>query len=153
MDKNWNKRKRNPTETSCATNQYGVYWDTTSKKTQFKQCSTKFMKKNKWECKKGFPIGYEFEKCRKYWKKAHDFIDKQSEKIQRDFQHAQKIKINSMCENWTPECLDVSFFTGNGHCIVKGGNIDDWGICDTSCKHAKVLASLFCKLIVFSHII
>ena len=106
------------------------------------------MKKNNWGCKKGgFPTGYEFEKCEKYWGKARKLISKQSEKVKKDFENAQKIKIDSKCENWTPECLNVKLFTDQGYCEVNGGNLDDWGICDTSCKHAKVLVTLFCHFI------
>ena len=146
LDPNWDELNRNPDWTTCATNQYGVYWDTTSKRSKFAKCKVKFMKDNKWGCKKGLspevlPVGYEYEVCEKYWKKAREFISTQPDAIKTDFQNAMKIKVKSNCENWTPECIHLNLFKDHGWCEVDvvDGNIDDWGICDTSCANASVL--------------
>ena len=143
-DENWNEQNRDPIYTSCATNKYGVYWDTTSKKSKFKPCSVQFMKENGWGCIKSrvsdmLPISYEFDVCEKYWNIAREFISQQHNDIQSEFQEALKIKVNSICKNWIPECLSLDLFESRGWCEVKGGNFDDWSICDVSCDHAPVL--------------
>ena len=143
-EKDWNVRNRNPTDTTCTTNEYGVYWDTTPKRSKFKPCAIEFMKDNNWGCKKGYaedmlPIGYEFDICEDYWTKARWFMNTMPSNIQTAFfANAKKIKIISQCKNWIPECLHPSHFEISGWCRVKNGNVDDWGICDVSCKYAKV---------------
>ena len=143
-DNNWNVQNRNPTDTTCTTNEYGVYWDTTPKRSKFKPCAIEFMKDNNWGCKKGYaedmlPIGYEFDVCEDYWRKARWFMNTMPSNIQTAFfANAKKIKIISQCTDWIPECLHYSLFEMSGWCRVKNGNLDDWGICDVSCKYAKV---------------
>ena len=147
----WDEKRRNPKTTSCTTTQFGVYWDTDVEKSKFRPCRVKFLKnkvvKNGWKgCKKyqdssdELPINYEFEKCKYYWEIAQKKIDERNDAQEMgEFEKINKIKIKSYCENWEPECLKLDLFKELGWCEVEGGNIDDWGICDTSCEHVEVL--------------
>ena len=153
----WDETKRNPITTSCTTNQYGVLWDTTAEEIKFKMCRVKFLKdyveKNGWKgCKKcsttgctpkDLPINYEFDKCENYWREAKNVVEKNDKDKRRKFENVMKIKIESACENWEPECLNLKLFSKYGWCEVEGGSIDDWAICDLSCKHVKVLHFYF----------
>ena len=149
----WDITKRNPRTTSCTTNQYGMLWDTTADKSKFKMCRVKFLNDhivtNGWKgCKKcpdkgctpqDLPINYKFDTCEYYWKQAKKVGEKQSEAIRQKFENVMKIKIESPCENWETECLNLKLTFGKyGWCEVEGGSIDDWGICDMSCKHVEV---------------
>ena len=153
----WTQSERNPESTSCTTNQFGVYWDTTEEKTKFKPCNIAFLKgggeigKKNWKgCKMytgspdDLPMNYEFEQCEYYWRKAREYVrESQNQDMIRDFEEVKKIKIHSDCLNWVPECLKEELFRKHGWCEVQSDDhiesMDNWGLCDEACKHVEVL--------------
>ena len=85
------------------------------------------------------PLNYEYEECTRYWNLARNSWANDGHEP-RDFDATvNKIKVISDCRNWVPECLNIELFRKHGWCYIEGGTIDEWSICDHSCKHVEVI--------------
>ena len=133
---------RNPTESSCTTNEIGPLQH------RFKLCDMKAIKDNGWKCngveslmKNAFPKGYNSEACAKHWHSAERAVVAASEQLNDDqkkamldrYERVNRIDIE-MATGDSRTCYKMSQFLDGGWCKVSGATSDEeWGFCSKSC--------------------
>ena len=143
--------KYSDTYTACSTTGIGP------KDHRYKGCELSDLKNNDppWECKKDFPSSYESEKCKELFQKMNEELeerkmdyDQTNDDDWKKIHDAQKFEFRYPTDDLANSgtiCYPEEFFSNDGWCMVeKHKSTDDWGFCDTSCKHVKV-----CNTIIY----
>lgn len=134
--------------TTCTTNGVGP------KTYRYQICNLALIELNEWQCPKTHPPSYDSiaEECSKLIKNIDDEIAGRTKNLklhQEDWRRLNEVQIYEFIETDTDEpttikkkleCYRTDLFKNGGWCEVKGSSSSaEWGFCDTSCKHVKVL--------------
>ena len=128
---------------------------------RYKECDLDFLKETDWECPKNdlmYPENYKADQCKELYEMAHgekkQLVGESNHPsnwmhptILKNLENADKLEYIKESENIKPKkrkfdpliCYKDEYFRNQGWCVIKGYNSDEeWGFCDTSCKHVKV---------------
>ena len=133
---------------TCTTNGVGP------KTYRYQICDLSLIEDNEWQCPKTHPPSYDSiaDECSILIKNIDDEIAGRTKNLnlhKEEWRRLNEVQIYEFIETDTDnpatikkklECYRTELFENGGWCQVRGSSSStEWGFCDTSCKHVKVL--------------